>query len=185
MRTSELGGRLRGARLLLLALACLVAAGTATAPRAATYQEPEAFVRAAFGGNAPEPQAIWLTGEVRAAATEILGHAPSAVRVRYWGRDRRTVWILEEIGKYEPITTGIVIDGGTVAEVKVLVYREPRGGEVRYPFFTDQFVGARLSDALALDRNIDNIAGATLSVRSMRRMVRFALYLHGRTPHVE
>jgi len=183
MRTSELGGRLRGARLLLFAVACLSAAGIPMTGPAETYQEPEAFVREAFGGNPPEPQAVWLTDEVRAAATEILGHAPGAVRIRYWGRDRRTVWILEEIGKYEPITTGIAVDGGSVAAVKVLVYREPRGGEVRYPFFTEQFVGARLSDALALDRTVDNIAGATLSVRSMRRMVRFALYLHSRTPH--
>lgn len=181
MRTSELGGRLRGARRLLLCLLCLCAAALPSAPRAETYQEPEDYIREAFGGEAPEASVVWLTDEVRAAASDILGHSPGAVRIRYWSRDGRTAWILEEIGKYEPITTGIVIDGGAVADVKVLVYREPRGGEVRYPFFNDQFTGARLSDAESFDRSVDNIAGATLSVRSMRRMVHLALYLDSRT----
>ena len=61
---------------------------------------------------------------------------------------------------------------------KVLVFRESRGWEVRHPFFTDQFRDAGLTGELALDRNIDGISGATLSVRALSRLARLALYLH-------
>ncbi|RMD90438.1 MAG: FMN-binding protein, partial [Alphaproteobacteria bacterium] len=71
------------------------------------------------------------------------------------------------------------VEEGALREVAVLVYRESRGGEIRYPYFRDQFVGARLGDDLALDADIDGISGATLSVHAMQRMARLALYLDG------
>ncbi len=100
------------------------------------------------------------------------------LRLRYWGRDGRTAWILDEIGKEEPITTGIVVNGRAIEEVKVLIFRESRGWEVRHPFFTDQFKGARLGHDDQLDRHIDGISGATLSVRALKRLARVALFLH-------
>jgi hypothetical protein len=99
------------------------------------------------------------------------------VRVRYWARGARTAWILEEIGKTQPITTGIVVDQGAIARIAVLVYRESHGWEVRYPFFTTQFKGATLSGTHQLDRSIDGISGATLSVRALTRLARVALLL--------
>jgi hypothetical protein len=107
----------------------------------------------------------------------ILGHSAGALRVRYWSQEGRTAWILEEIGKTEPITTGIVVDKGAIARISVLVYRESRGWEVRYAFFTDQFKGATLTALRELDRNIDGISGATLSVRALTRLARVALLL--------
>jgi uncharacterized protein with FMN-binding domain len=85
---------------------------------------------------------------------------------------------LEEIGKEQPITTGIVVEDGKIDQVKVLVFRESRGFEVRYPFFTDQFRGATLREGLDLDREIDGISGATLSVRALTKLARLALLLH-------
>ena len=64
--------------------------------------------------------------------------------------------------------------------VRVLEFRETRGWEVRYPFFTDQFSGAHLSNGqrdAQLDQQIDGITGATLSVRAVTRAVQAALYL--------
>lgn len=57
------------------------------------------------------------------------------------------------------------------------MFRESRGFEVRYPFFTDQFRGARLREGLDLDREIDGISGATLSVRALTKLARLALLL--------
>lgn len=102
--------------------------------------------------------------------------------MRYWGEKHRTAWILEEIGKERPITVGLVIDNGRLETVKVLVFRESRGWEVRYPFFTDQFNGARLTNEHGLDRSIDGISGATLSVRALKKLARLALFLHNQTP---
>ena len=61
----------------------------------------------------------------------------------------------------------------------MLVYRESRGDEVRYPRFTGQFTGAGLNSRQELDRGIDVISGATLSVNALTRLARLALYLDG------
>jgi hypothetical protein len=58
------------------------------------------------------------------------------------------------------------------------VFRESRGWEVKYPFFTDQFARIGLTGEGELDRQIDGITGATLSVQAMKRMARVALRLH-------
>ena len=60
--------------------------------------------------------------------------------------------------------------------VRVLVYRESRGEEVRTPSFLKQFKDAKLTRGDRLDREIDGIAGATLSVGAMERMARLALF---------
>lgn len=142
------------------------------------YLEPDAFVAAAFPEQEiPTVQRLWLTAELKPDIRRILGHDYAALRLRYWQHGGRTVWILEEIGKVKPITTGLVVDSGHLAQVQVLVYRESHGWEVKHPFFTDQFKGATLKENLKLDRRIDGIAGATLSVNALRNLGRLALYL--------
>jgi Na+-translocating ferredoxin:NAD+ oxidoreductase RnfG subunit len=47
---------------------------------------------------------------------------------------------------------------------------------VRHPAFTQQFSDAKLENN-KLDRHIDGITGATLSVRAMTAVVTLALYL--------
>lgn len=165
-------GRLRPFFVLLALLGAQLPDGAAEE----VYQTPEAFLQESFGGEVPEPRALWLTGEAREGARRILGHAPPSIRVRYWQRGDRTAWILEEIGKEEPITTGFVVENGEIRRLRVLIYRESRGWEVRYPFFTEQFDGARLEPDQSLDRHIDNITGATLSVNALTRLARLALY---------
>jgi len=144
------------------------------------YLEPERFLERAFAGDPPEAQALWLSGAAREAVESILNHPYKGARIRYWRRGERTAWILEEIGKHEPITTGLIVDGGELQRVRVLIYREPRGWEVRREVFLEQFEGAQLTDERKLDRSIDGISGATLSVRALSKLARLALYLHGR-----
>lgn len=143
-----------------------------------TYLEPEEFLRETFPEGIPAPQVVWIIGETKEHAAAIMGHDFAELRVRYWAETQRSAWILEEIGKEEPITTGIVVDDGKLERIEVLIFRESRGWEVRHDFFTDQFQGARLSDDYALDRSIDNISGATLSVTALTKLARLALYLH-------
>ena len=130
-------------------------------------------------GDVPAPRKLWLDHEIKPAVREILGHDLDALRLSYWRRDGRTAWILEEIGRDLPITVGIVVNGETIETLKILIFRESRGWEVRYPFFTDQFRGATLADGARLDTEIDGISGATLSVSAVRRLAELALYLHG------
>ncbi len=161
-------------------LGVLLVSGTATARAADVYLEPEAFLDQAFDGDPPESSVIWLSGSTRDVVEEILGHDYRGARVRYWREGSRTAWILEEIGKHEPITTGLIVADGELTRIQVLIYRESRGWEVRHDFFTEQFEGARLVDEYRLDRPIDGISGATLSVRALTRLARVALYLHQR-----
>jgi len=153
----------------------VLAAGLARPAAAETYQEPDAFVAEVFGTR-PAPKVLWLTKEIQAEASAILGHPPPQLRQRYWADSRRSVWILEEIGKEEPITAGFVVVDGRIDHARVLVYRESRGQEVRQESFLQQFRDAKLAGGGRLDREIDGIAGATLSVRAMQRMARLALY---------
>ena len=163
-------------RRLFAALLCLMLAAPASA--ADVYLPPGEFLARAFEGEVPEPRVIWLSGTRRDVVEEILGHPYRGARVRYWRRGARTAWILEEIGKERPITTGLIVDGGVLQRIRVLIYRESRGWEVRHDFFTDQFTGATLTGEHRLDRRIDGISGATLSVRALTRLARVALYLH-------
>ncbi len=141
------------------------------------YQTPEDFVSNVFQGERPKASVLWLTKKISPGIKAILGHDMKVMRVRYWMHDGRTAWILEEIGKEEPITVGIVVKNHRLEQLKVLIYRESRGSEVRHPFFTDQFSGASLQTNMDLDRTIDGISGATLSVRALKKLARLALYL--------
>lgn len=141
------------------------------------YQEPEAFIAEVFADTPPKAQVIWPDKELKAQLKAILGHDYKGMRIRYWKQDNRTAWILDEIGKDKPITTGFVINQGRIERVRVLIFRESRGWEIRHAFFTDQFDNASLNNDHELDRNIDNISGATLSVRAVKKLSRVALLL--------
>jgi len=170
------------ARVLAIVAGLLLAEPTGAAADD-VYQPPEEFLSEVFGGSPPAPETLWLTGELKSQAESIMGHGLGVLRIRYWGRDKRTAWILEEIGKERPITTGFVVANSRIEQVKVLIYRESRGYEVRYPVFTDQFRNAALTPDLGLTANVDGISGATLSVRALTRLARLALFLHSHTPY--
>jgi hypothetical protein len=149
------------------------------------YQEPADFINQVFDDNPPKPDVLWLDKELKQQITEILDHKYKGLRVRYWSTTsnleqpttNRTAWILEEVGKEKPITTGIVINNEKIELVKVLVFRESRGWEVRHDFFTNQFKQISLKPNHQLDKSIDNISGATLSVRAINKLARIALLL--------
>jgi len=142
------------------------------------YQEPTDFISEIFDNNPPKADVLWLDKELKKKVAEILDHNYKGLRVRYWQQDKRTAWILEETGKEKLITTGIVINNSQIELVKVLVFRESRGWEVRHDFFTDQFKQAKLKDGSQLNKTIDNISGATLSVRADRKLATIALLLN-------
>lgn len=166
-------------RIVLRFLLLLLLAVPASLYAFGTYQTPEEFVQEAFAGRTPAAKTVWITDSMQPEIRRILGHAFAQRRVRYWQVGGRSAWVLDEIGKEEPITTGIVINAGKIEQVRVLVYRESRGDEVRYPRFTGQFTGAGLNRNQELDRGIDAISGATLSVNALTRLARLALYLDG------
>jgi hypothetical protein len=145
---------------------------------ASVYETQADYLSRAFSGSPPEPGVIWLSGERKSAVRQLLGHDYAALRLRYWCRAGRSAWVLEEVGKELPITVGVVINGSYISSLRVLTYRENRGGEVATPSFTDKFKGVSLSENDSLDVAIDGISGATLSVQALTRLAHMALYLH-------
>ena len=171
---------MRKMTILLLALAPLAFAGDIGAGR---YLDTDKYLDAAFPGGKPTPRMLWVGGELRQEVEEILGKPFSTLRLRYWYNGTTSAWILDEIGKELPITIGVTVTGDAIEAVQILEFRESRGWEVRYPFFTDQFRGIHLADERQLDRQIDGVTGATLSVRAVTRVARIALILHDEIRH--
>ena len=142
------------------------------------YQVPKEFIHDAFVGDPPKINKLWIKGELKKRVHNIMKHDLDVLRLKYWKKGERTAWILEEIGKERPITVGIIVNRYKIETIKVLIFRESRGWEIRYPFFTDQFKDIALKNTHQLDAPIDGISGATLSVNAMKKMAQLALLLH-------
>jgi hypothetical protein len=114
-----------------------------------------------------------------------MGSKYKKVLMRYWVGGQRTAWIINRIGKVKPITAGFIIENCKIVSIHVLVYRESHGWEIKYPSFRDQFKGIGMKDDYKLDKDIDGISGATLSVNSMRIMTSLALAMHSLVPDMK
>jgi Na+-translocating ferredoxin:NAD+ oxidoreductase RnfG subunit len=86
--------------------------------------------------------------------------------------------IQETIGKHRPITYMVgVTPEGKVSDVEILVYRESKGSEVRMKRFNYQYEGKTALDPIRINKDIINITGATMSVRSVSAGVKRVLVL--------
>ncbi len=82
------------------------------------------------------------------------------------------------IGKHKPMTYMVGVDAdGNVTNVELLIFRESRGSEVRTKRFNSQYEGKTVLDPVRINRDIINISGATMSVRSMSAGVKRMLVL--------
>lgn len=160
------------ALLLLIAMLPMVVSA------ASVYETQTEFLERSFSGSPPEPGIIWLSGDRKTSVRKILGHNYPALRLRYWCSAGRSAWVVEEIGKELPITVGVIIEADYIKSLRVLTYRENRGEEVVTPAFSDQFINSKLDISGALDKNIDGISGATLSVQALTRLATMSLFLH-------
>jgi hypothetical protein len=82
------------------------------------------------------------------------------------------------IGKYKPMTYMVGVDTeGTCTDVELLVFRDAKGSEVGKKRFNAQYDGKTVSDPIRINKDIINISGATMSVRSMSAGVKRVLVL--------
>jgi len=175
------------------ALALALVAGAATrparadgaAPRAETNYYSTRDVLAQFFPNSDHVgyRTFTLDKSIRTRLAQRLGYAPS--------RDKYTIFVAtthgqidgyavvdDEQGLHQPITFATRLSPrGVVERVEIMVYREPRGDEVRDPRFRKQFQGKTSQDPLRLNRDIDAVSGATVSSASLAVGVRRATIL--------
>jgi len=82
------------------------------------------------------------------------------------------------IGKHKHMTYMVSVDGqGQVTDVELLVFREARGSEVGRKRFNSQYESKTVLDPIRINKDIINISGATMSVRSMSAGVKRVLVL--------
>jgi hypothetical protein len=82
------------------------------------------------------------------------------------------------IGKHKPMTYMVGVDKkGVVSDIELLVFREARGSEVRQKRFNAQYEGKSVLDPVRINKDIINISGATMSVRSMSAGIKRVLVL--------
>jgi len=163
--------------LFLLYPTALFAGGDAAE---SSYVKAEDYIARALTVGPAKAQLLWVTKDIRPDIEKILKRSNFPLRYRYWRAGDRTVWILDEIGKVLPITTGITIEGGKIIDLTVLTYRESHGAEIRFPAYRSQFTDVELAEDLRLSKPIHGISGATLSTNAMKRVSRLALYLHNK-----
>jgi hypothetical protein len=86
--------------------------------------------------------------------------------------------IQNTIGKHKPMTYMVGVDAqGRVSNVELLVFREARGSEVRTKRFNVQYEGKTVLDPVRINKDIINISGATMSVRSISAGIKRVLVL--------
>ncbi len=86
--------------------------------------------------------------------------------------------IQNTIGKHKPMTYMVGVDHtGHVLNIELLVFREARGSEVRTKRFNVQYEGKTALDPVRINKDIINISGATMSVRSMTAGIKRVLVL--------
>jgi len=147
------------------------------------YETQDAFLAETFGAAVPAARFLELDGNAQSQLSAVLGHNYQQARLRYWKANGKTAWVIEDKGKegYQLTTAAFVVKGGAIDIARVLIYRESHGEEVAQASFLNKFPGAKAAGN-QLDRKIDSISGATLSVLMMQRMARAAITLDALTP---
>ena len=126
---------------------------------------------------------IRLTSEKKAQIEERIGwQFPEEFFEVYIGESGAQIdgyaLVQNTIGKHKPMTYMVGVDNtGHVLNVELLVFREARGSEVRTKRFNVQYEGKMASDPVRLNKDIINISGATMSVRSMTAGIKRVLVL--------
>jgi len=185
-------------RLQLLTLPLVAHPGWRTATAAAAlvplagrtteYMSVDAAQRAAFpDATGFIPVAPVLDAEARRKVSEV-AQPPGAREPRWWralnGTEVLGAFAVDAvIGKQEYITYALALDpAGRVLRLDVLEYRETHGHEIRGERWRAQFVGKSMADPVAVNRDIANISGATLSCRHVTDGVRRLLALYAYLP---
>jgi hypothetical protein len=128
-------------------------------------------------------EVLQLSAEQKKGIEERIGwHFPEEEFIVYVGKTGAQVdgyaLVQNTIGKHKAITYMVGVDmNGEVSNVEILVYREAKGSEVRTKRFNAQYEGKTLFDPIRINRDIINITGATMSVRSLNAGVKRTLVL--------
>jgi Na+-translocating ferredoxin:NAD+ oxidoreductase RnfG subunit len=158
-------------------LAGLLIAPVPFVVHAETYLNELQAAKVLFPDVRLEPRWMDLTPAEAKSIQKAAGVRVSDPHVRiYWGPSKEAVVIDRVIGKHDYITYAVgITPDGKVQGIEILDYRETYGSQVREPSWRKQFVGKTATDPLNIDKDIQNISGATLSSAHITNGVRRVL----------
>ena len=171
------------ANIFLLTPAAIL--GSAVAGHGVVYFDVAGAQKAIFPGKSMTPADVKLTDEQRKAIEQQSGVRVRSADQRVWRVAGGGWFIVDEVvGKHEFITYAVGLNAsGAVHGIEIMDYRETYGGEVRNPKWRAQFTGKTKAAPLQLDKDIQNISGATLSSRHITEGVKRLLALHNVALH--
>ncbi len=153
------------AKLTLLPIAALATlGGPAFAKVFLTVEQAQASL---FPGATFKPEFRQLTDEQVKAIEKASGTNVHNRQLKAWSASTGGWFIADEvIGKHDFIPLAVALDAkGGVKGVEILEYREAYGDAIRNAAWRAQFSGKQPGPKLRLDKDIQNISGATLSCR--------------------
>ena len=156
-------------------LVCLLA-GLLLCGNSSAEMSTEAFVESSLG-RLPAEKRILLQGDVQEAVRSAYDGRYPAFSIPYREQDGKRVWVLKAQGKHGYVKAGFVIQDGRLLNPWVLSSKEQGGRGIETSPFLKQFEGVGLKGPSQMDRRIDGLSGATLSVNAMKKMARTALVL--------
>ena len=156
------------------------AAVVSTSVYATTYLTVEQAQQVIFPGAKLNQAFVTLTNVQQQQIAQTTGVSISNKEIKVWRVPAGGFFIIDEVvGKHEFITYALGLNtDGSVKQIEILDYRESYGYEIRNQNWRRQFIGKTMADPLRLDRDIQNISGATLSCRHITDGVRRLLAIY-------
>ena len=164
-------------------LASAICIGGASAPLVAyskIYLSVEQAQKAMFGNVAMENKPVVISPQVQEMMRDASSVSHPFQSNRIWRSSHGDWFIVDEVvGKHEMITYAIGINpNGTIKQIDVLEYKESYGDEVALPSWKDQFIGKTVNSTLKLNKDIQNVSGATLSAKHMTDGVKRVMVMY-------
>ena len=166
-----------------VAFASVATIGGAMIPmvaQAKVYLSVEQAQKLIFGQTTFAHQPVVISEEVQAKMRSASSVSHPFASHRIWRTAAGGWFIVDDVvGKHEMITYALGIHpDGSVKQIEILEYRESYGYEVAQDSWRSQFVGKTVGSTLKLNKDIQNISGATLSAKHLTDGVKRLLVLH-------
>ena len=133
------------------------------------YLSVEQAQKSMFGNVVMEHKPVVVSAQVQQLMRDASSVSHPFESNRIWKTSKGDWFIVDEVvGKHEMITYAIGINAdGSIKRIDVLEYKESYGDEVALPSWKDQFIGKNVNSTLKLNKDIQNVSGATLSAKHM------------------
>ena len=133
--------------------------------QAKTYLSIEQAQKVIYPDQVLVPQQVGLSKDQVKSIKKAAGVRVRNKSLHVWKTQGNDWFIVDQvIGKHENIDVAVAISYlGRVTGIEILTYRESYGHQVRHPKWLAQFFGKSYQHHFELDKNIQNISGATLS----------------------